>query len=299
MKRCIFAIPLGIIFTISCGVKDKIEVCGSNNEMTTLTVSSNADYLPHKEYQTFNGDYDKYLEFFEGTDYEIGISSSKDGGLPGGSNISCISGVSQIRKAIETKSDISLPQIRAFVNELEISQQNIISTRSSNSIMDCFGKVVKFSFCTDSQTRNSDCSTGEADMYVPKAIEFTFPHAESEEDLNPLCYYKNFVIRWNKDEDNKNGILVIVDWTGSMVLGNDIPDTHVCRVANFPDTGEALIPENFFDGIPDTAYCDLMILRGNIENIEQGLYTYKLVGKTHHQISFILIREIENKRQEL
>jgi len=131
-------------------------------------------------------------------------------------------------------------------------------------------------------------------MYVPKAIEFLFPYAESEEDLNPLCYYKDFVIRWNEDKDNENGVLAVVEWNGSMVLGNDISDAHVCRVAKFPDTGEARLPEQMFDGIPDTANCDLMIMRGNIDNVVYNQYSYKLVGKTHHLISFILIREIES-----
>lgn len=203
----------------------------------------------------------------------------------------------KIRKATLTKTTQNrLPQIRSFVNGIEISQHSISQTKTSNCIMDSLGKVVKFVFYNDSQTKSSGTSTGEADIYVPMAIEFTFPYAESEEDLNPLCYYKDFVIRWNKDENNKNDVLVVVDWTGSMVLGNDISDTHVCRVAKFPDTGEALLPEVFFDGIPDTAYCNLLILRGNIENIEQGSYTYKLVGKTHHQISLILIREIKNQQ---
>ena len=143
-------------------------------------------------------------------------------------------------------------------------------------------------------------SIGKVDDYGQKTITLDFSNValkfDFSETINPLCYYKDFVIRWNKDENNKNDVLVVVDWTGSMVLGNDISDTHVCRVAKFPDTGEALLPEVFFDGIPDTAYCNLLILRGNIENIEQGSYTYKLVGKTHHQISFILIREIKNQQ---
>lgn len=295
MKRYTYiCILIGCIFFCSCSKQNSTDILDISEEVFSLLTSNDSDYQPHKINEVLSGNYQKYLEFFEGTDYEIGISTSKDGALPGGSTISCISGISQIRKASLTKAAANeLPLIRSFVDGIEISAHNISQTKSSNSILDSFGKVVKFSFCNESLTKSSTSSTGEAEMYVPKAIEFTFPYAESEEDLNPLCYYKDFVIRWNKDEDNKNGVLVVVDWTGSMVLGNDIPDTHVCRVVQFPDTGEAQLPEIIFDGIPDTAYCDMLILRGNIENIEQGQYTYKLVGKTHQQISFILIREIE------
>lgn len=288
-----FFIFIGCALFFSCSEQNSTDNLDVSEDVFSLLTSNDSDYQPHTIHEAVSGNYQKYLEYFEGTDYEIGISTSKDGALPGGSTISCISGVSQIRKASLTKAAADeLPPIKSFVDGIEISTQNISRTKASKSIMDSFGKVVKFSFCNEYQTKSSQNSTGEAEMYVPKAIEFIFPRAESEDDLNPLCYYKNFVIRWNKDENNQNGVLVVVDWTGSMVLGNDIPDTHVCRVVQFPDTGEAQLPETFFDGIPDTAHCDMLILRGNIENIEQGQYTYKLVGKTHQQISFILIREL-------
>jgi len=285
---------LGFVFIISCTEQENFNIEDNSSDVVSLAFSEDSDYKPHTINEALNGDYANYLKFLEGTDYEIGLSTSKDGGLPGGSKISCISGISQVRNANATKATIAeLPPIRSFIDGIEISQQNITKTKASNSIQDSFGKVVKFSFSNGLQTKSTENNVGEVDMYVPKGIEFIFPHAETEEDLNPLCYYRDFIIKWNKDENNSNGVLVVVDWNGNMVLGDDIPNTHVCRVATFPDTGEALLPETLFEGIPDTAHCDLMILRGNIENIEQGQYTYKLVGKTHHQISFILIREIK------
>lgn len=45
-------------------------------------------------------------------------------------------------------------------------------------LMDSFGKVVNFTFSHNIQTKSSDDSTGEANMYVPKTIEFTFPYAD-------------------------------------------------------------------------------------------------------------------------
>ena len=287
-----------ILLSCSCAKQSDAGNLEDSEEVVSLRTSKNSDYQPHRINEVVSGDYQKYMEYFEGTDYEIGISSSKDGGLPGGSSISCISGISHIRKENSAKaSPIELPAMKSFVDGIEISPQSFSQTKASNSIMNCFGKTVKFTFSHNIETKSSDGDTGEAEMYVPAAIEFTFPYAESEEDLNPLCYFKDFIIRWNKDEGNKNGVLVVVDWTGSMVLGNDIPDTHVCRLVKFPDTGEARLSESIFNGIPDTAFCNLMILRGNVENIEQEQYTYKLIGKTHHQISFILIREIDKKQQ--
>lgn len=287
---------LGFLSLASCSLNDNVDFLAVPEDAVSMLMSKDTDYQPHVINEVFSGDYKKYMEYFEPTDYQIGISSSKDGGLPGGSSISCISGISHVRKETVTKTELNeLPSIQSFVDGIEISSQNISQTKTSNNILDSFGKVVKFTFGNVPQTKSSEDITGEVDMYVPKEIEFTFPYAESEEDVNPLCYFKDFVIRWNKDDDNPNGVLVAVKWTGSMVLGNDIAGANVCRVASFPDTGEARLSESFFEGIPDTAYCDLLIFRGNIENIEQGQYTYKLVGKTHHLISFILIREIVNQ----
>ena len=77
-----------------------------------------------------------------------------------------------------------------------------------------------------------------------------------------------------------------------MVLGDDIEDTYVRRVITVPDIGEALLPEELFDGIPDTAFCHLTILRGNVENLKIDQYSYTVLGETHQSIAFILLRKI-------
>ncbi len=283
----------GVLTAISCSEQADLDKNKMSERIVALAKSNNPDYKPHVINEALDGEYDAYLEFFVGTDYEIGISSSKDGGLPGGSKISCISGPSQVRNPNLTKAPHDcLPPITASANGIVIEQQPFAPTKAPNGITNCFGNMVSFSFKTQATTKADD-TTKDVEMYVPKAIQFLSPYAESENDLNPLCFFRNFLIKWNADENNQNGVVVAVDWNGSMVLGDDIPDTHVCRLATFPDTGEALLPEELFDGIPDTALCDLILLRGNIDNVEHGQYTYKLVGKTHHLISFILIREIK------
>ena len=295
MKRVVYFI-LGLVGVLSCTDKGTTILNNCEEEgVISLSISKNKDYQPHIINEAIMGNYGNYLKYFEGTDYEIGISSSKDGLLPRGTSISCISGPSQIKKSSLTRSaEGELPVIRSFVDGLELSRNNLLPTRSSNGITDCFGKTVTFSFKSENApTRSSEGDSGEVDMYVPKAIELLFPYAETKEDLFPLCYYKDFIIRWNEDEKNENGVLVMIDWNGSMILGDDISGAHVCRIAVFPDNGEARLTERLFEGIPDTAKCELLLMRGNVDNIEQENYSYKLVGETHQLFSFILIREIE------
>ena len=117
----------------------------TTKEMISLSISKDPNYQPHRINESLSGDYQKYMEYFEGTDYEIGISSGKDGGLPGGTSISCISGISHVRNNDITKTVLNdLPSISAFVDGIEISNQSLSQTKASNGLIDCFGKVVKF-----------------------------------------------------------------------------------------------------------------------------------------------------------
>lgn len=297
MKQFFFLlfVALGVI---SCAQETSIDSLTESEGPILLSVIKDPNYSPHQINDAIPGNYDAYLKYLTGTDYEIGISSHRDGALSGGRKVSCISGVSQIQPLKTRSATGDLPKITSFVDGIEISQENLsqIKTRgSSKGIADLFGKNVTFTFYSGPRTRSSDSDCGEADLYIPKEIEVLAPYAETEEDVNPLCYYKDFILRWNKDEENENGVLVLIEWYGNMVLGNDIEDTFVRRIVSFPDTGEVRLPEQLFEGIPDTAWCNLTILRGNIENIDYENASYKIIGETHQLISFILIREINNK----
>lgn len=295
MRRVLFYITICSI-SISCSINDPEQYQISSDGAVTLRYDNNPDYSPHKISEAIMGDYTVYEKYFTGTDYEIGLSSHKDGAISGGRIISCISGISEIQP-IKTKAvDFSLPKLKSFANGIEISEANIssVKTKGRGSLSDMFGTNVTFTFSNSTETKSSEPQAGSADLYIPAEIMFLAPCANSEEDINPLCYYKNFQIKWNKDENNKNGVLVAVEWNGNMVLGDDIENTSVHRTMTFCDTGEAKLPAKLFDGIPDTAICNLIILRGNCNNVVYDNYTYKLVGETHQLISFILIRNIED-----
>lgn len=300
MKRQYLIIIIIVsLCAISCANNETGDMPKTDKGLIYLTALNDPDYLPHTINEALPGNYDTYLKFFKGTDYEIGISSKKDGALTGGRTISCISGPSEIQP-IKTKGSYKeLPNLVSFIDGIEVSQQNISGggTKSSNnSLMNSFGRTVTFSFRNQNATTKAMTQdAGSTDLYIPKEIDILAPAAKTEDDLNPLCYYKNFVLKWNEDCNNENGVLVIVEWYGGMVLGDDIENACVRRVASFPDTGRAVLPKSFFEGIPDTAYCNLTVLRGNVDNVSDGQYSYKVLGESHQRISFILIRHIRNK----
>ena len=48
-----------------------------------------------------------------------------------------------------------------------------------------------------------------------------------------------------------------------------------------------------FEGIPDTAFCEMYLIRGNIENIDIDQIEYQLLAETFDMINFVLIRNIK------
>jgi len=135
---------------------------------------------------------------------------------------------------------------------------------------------------------------GQANLYVPKLIQIENPVVSSEDEEYPLCYYRDFVLEWNRDDDNSNGVMVAVEWTGTMIFGESHPDAYIRNTGHFDDTGIANLPKELFEGIPDTALCFLTILRGDIDNIVVDESSYKVYGESHAVLPFILIREITN-----
>lgn len=256
-------------------------------------------YLPHQTNEMIPGNYGIYKDFFVGTDYQIGVSSKKDGALARGRTISCYSGVSEIISERATKAGRdNLPPIKGYINGLEVNKENITksTTKSSsdNTIRGAFGKNTIFSIGGPA-TKSDTTACESVELYIPEELRITFPPVRTMEDVAPLWYYKDFTVKWNADPNNSNGVIVYVEWFGDMLLGEDLKDTYVRRVAIVPDTGSAVLSNRMFEGIPDTAYCNLTLLRGNVKNVDVDSYSYKLMGESHQSMSFILIRNIKKK----
>ncbi len=287
---------------LSCSV-DRSNGLVSEKKRMNLALSSDKNYSPHIVEEALKGDYDPYLKLFNVSDYQVGIASHRDGARSPEDQISYYSGENPfypVTRAISQEK----PTIISYINGIELKQKEIatnIATRSTDDIaQDVFGKIVSFRMLhasSEVKTRVVDetnpSDVDEFEMYIPKRIYVLDPAAINGEDNNPLCYFGDFVVRWNADEQNTNGVLIYVEWFGGMAFGNDIDNTSVQKVSIVPDTGEARIDPELFDGIPDTALCRLVLLRGSIENAQGEEYSYNLIGETHHMISFILIREIE------
>lgn len=259
--------------------KSRIDILIESEEKSSL-------YDPKIESSYLVGDYGVYVDYFTETDNLIGLSSSKPGPL----NNHRISGYAGPTYRSQTKTDIA-PQFNVTING-ELFSERAFTKSSASDLKSKFGAVAQFTIIPQNATKSSEGNT-TIEMYIPKEITITNPSLKIDDNYLPLCYYDGFQLEWNKDDSNTNGVIVIVEWIGEMIVGRNFPETHVRRTCILDDTGIGIIPTELFEGIPDTAVCHMTVLRGNIETLTLDDSSYKIQAESHEFMTFILIREIE------
>ncbi|MDR0605362.1 MAG: hypothetical protein LBG80_13765 [Bacteroidales bacterium] len=190
-----------------------------------------------------------------------------------------------------TKSLQSYSYVNVLINGRNISTLNL-ATKSQDIVSDLYGKDV--SFTISPVTKSQDDSSKSISLYIPEIVEITSPKIETEEYLYPYCYYKDFVLRWNSDLKNENGLIVIVEWYGSYFDGQH--ENRYVRNGDLIsiDDGEEVLNNELFDDIPDNALCYITLLRGNLENIEllEENLAYLVAGESHAVLPLVLVRDL-------
>jgi len=133
------------------------------------------------------------------------------------------------------------------------------------------------------------------DMYIPERINFVSPLIVSNSDLYPFCYYDNFVLKWNADSLNDNGIVVIVEWHGEM-YGEPFRENEHFRNVDIlsEDDGIETLRNSIFDNIPEDAIATMTITRGEVEKLTYNKESWKVGGLTTSSLPFILVRDMSN-----
>lgn len=134
--------------------------------------------------------------------------------------------------------------------------------------------------------RNSETIYDEV-IYIPEAIEINSFDNTGIAIPNTSNYgiaRSNFSFSWNKNEDNPNGVLVVLTWDGnsaSTPLNELAPDGYYYKAAWMEDTGSGTIPASFFDQIPQEAMFRLHFYRANFKIVEgKDGRSYKIYGMT-------------------
>jgi hypothetical protein len=147
---------------------------------------------------------------------------------------------------------------------------------------------VIFTFNTPT-TKSSYDNNGGVSMYIPHIIDINYPEASATE-LMPLCPHDDLLVEWNKDDNNTNGVVIIVEWDGDMV-GQDYRYESVRTIDVVEDTGEAILKTEMFEGIPDFARINITLLRGNIDIVELNDSPVKLYAASNSSITVVLAKE--------
>lgn len=240
-------------------------------------------------------DVGKYIDFLAKTDFISGISASSANPLSE-TNFRAVNERVSISSTMKSGMELSVRNIIIDGNNIE----NIfVGTKSYSSAY--YGRNVAFGIKSEGKSTKSesegDIGDVNVEMYIPEVINITWPPVTSEEEIYPLCYYDGLHVKWNADAKNKEGILIVVEWTGLVAYGNHYSDAHVRCLQKVDDTGNAELDNSLFAAIPDTAICYLTLLRGNIENvvIDENV-SYKLFGESHQSLPFVLIKNMRSRK---
>jgi len=274
MKYLIITLSGIILFTISCTKPD----------IHTLNKEENNSFIQNTLYKGKT----KYLLFFENTDYFVGFSSLQSNPLSKYRTVTKIS--DDIDKLKNSNTKLSI-----YANDIEIGSS--VKKNQCTVSEKLYGKKVSFVF--ENKMGYKSGYTDSVTMYIPELVSITSPPVNQPEDLLPLCYYENFILRWNADTENKNGLVVTVEWLGK-VYGDKDQETFVRNVDIIPeDDGEVILNKNLFKDIPDFAMVHITLLRGNIDTTSIGNASYKIFGESHTDLHLVLVKDLSHYRSIL
>jgi hypothetical protein len=189
---------------------------------------------------------------------------------------------SDVNVLINGKNISDLKNLTLVTKDQRTSNQDFIS--------DLYGTDV--SFTLSPVTKSQDNSGKSISLYIPNLVEITSPKIETDADLYPYCYYEDFVLRWNPDLRNENGLVIVVEWYGFRFGQNENLYVRNCDLLQIDD-GEEVLNSALFDEIPDNALCYITLIRGNLENIElEENIAYLVAGESHAVLPLILVRDL-------
>jgi len=234
-----------------------------------------------------------YSNYFNNEGPMVGYSSMQEHSLADNS-----------LNSVNTESNSSLKSgktsFSVFANGIDIvtSQSSLKSSQlnaNNNLFENWYGKNVEFIIKKDGLLKSGSLSEQDTiNMYIPNLVHITSPEIKVEKELFPFCYYDNFKLAWNPDVDNKNGLVVIVEWNGTVLSEDGDSKEYIRNIDVIPnDNGEVILNSQLFNNIPDRALTYVTLLRGNISLVESGGITYSLFGESHAVLPIILIRDID------
>lgn len=231
-----------------------------------------------------------YHDYFRQTDYSAGFSSLKANSLAEPSIVQRINISDDNNKTRNFSiNNVSINSLTKAVKMSKVDGQNI------------YGKTISFKIGTTNKkdkVGNSSTET-EVEMYIPDLVEITNPKIDNDDELLPICYYEDFVLEWNADPNNEEGLVVIAEYFGNNAIPENSTNEHILNTDVIDiDNGHAVLNNDLFKNIPNLSIVHLILLRGNvaIEEIEGELY--KFYAESHVRLPIILAKDLTTVAKE-
>jgi len=222
-----------------------------------------------------------YHDYFKESDNTMGYSSLKPNPLAEASLVQ----YSSLSPLAKQNGKIS---INGKEKGMALSQK--LSANESNSI---FGKTVTFRINAPNTKTGKLANAEEVVMYVPNIVSITNPEVKTVQEQYPLCDSKNFVLEWNADPLNKEGLVVIAEYFGFNAIPSDAQQTHILNTDYIAlDNGKATLNPDLFNGMPNMAIVHIILLRGNVAIKDIEGESYKFFAESHMRLPIILIKDV-------
>ncbi|GAB0476231.1 hypothetical protein [Alistipes indistinctus] len=274
--------------------------CTRETPVSTSPVEAFNKKVPHEEVppldidEYMSSDGAIYAKAYEPTDFFVQMGALKATPLDqevifarSGQRIDC--------SQTKSQQPLEVPH-QIFINGLAVNNTGQTkSSMKSNDLRNFYGTEVTYEFLPLNSTKGETSTPAVISQYVPQLVEITSPRINTEKEMYPVCYVKNFVLRWNADPNNHAGLLISIDWMGKKLFGPDNDGQSVRRTAFIPeDNGEITLDPQLFNHIPNTALVFITLLRGNIDNVLVGDYSYNISSESHAVLPIILCRKLRN-----
>ena len=171
---------------------------------------------------------------------------------------------------------------------------------SKSQINDVFGSELSIKIKPSQGTtfKNGEGEM-EIEMYVPKKINITNPKIENDKDLMPYCHYEDFVLEWNADPKNEEGLVVVAEYYGATAIpGEDSSPSIINTDIIEEDNGKTVLDNDLWEGIPNSAVVYLSLLRGNVKLEEVDGKVVKFYAETHAELPIVLIKDMNTVQLE-
>lgn len=230
-----------------------------------------------------------YHDYFKQTEHSAGFSSLKSNSLA--------------KHSVVERIDIKNEKVtnRFSINNKLIDNLSMSRKIENSNDSDIYGKTIRFKINkSNHEGRTTDDSTDtEVEMYVPELVEITNPKIENEDELFPLCYYENFVLEWNADANNEEGLVVIAEYFGNNAVPQNSTNEHILNTDVIPlDNGSTILNNDLFKDIPNLSIVHLILLRGNVTIEEIEGESYKFFAESHVRLPIILVKDLNTIAKE-